>query len=111
MIAPINNLINAHAPNFVSAEIGNTPAFIYLFFFFCMAVIISSIENLHILIYHKIRQNFRYQEINFMISKNQICDIKKSIFCKITEIFFDIKKSIFDIKKSSLFFEITKSIL
>ena len=30
----MNNLINAHAIHFVSAGIGNTPAFIYLFIFF-----------------------------------------------------------------------------
>ena len=48
IIAPINNLINAHALNFVSAGIGNTPAF-----FFAWESLFHQLKILHILISQK----------------------------------------------------------
>ena len=52
IIAHINNLINAHALNFVSAGIGNTPAF-FFFFFFAWESLFHQLKILHILISQK----------------------------------------------------------
>ena len=57
-----------------------------------------------ILWYHQISQNFLYQKIDFMISKNRICDITKSWrFFGIT-IFLYISQNRFSIKKIRFIF-------
>ena len=111
MIVPINNLINAHALNFVSAGIGNTLAF---FFLFAWESSFHQLKILHILISQKrfcdITKSARifdtkksilwYQKIKFVTSKNRF-SAKSEIFLISQN--FDVTKSIFDITKSSLF--------
>ena len=72
IIAPINNLINAHALNFVSAGIGNTPAF---FFFFLQGSHYFISWKFYIFWYHK--SDF-VNPPEFSIPRNQFYDIKIS---------------------------------
>ena len=118
MIAPINNLINAHALNFVSAGIGKTLAF---FFFFWHGSHHFINWKFYIFWFHKSNFVISQNPPVFSIPRNQFYDIKKSNLwhqkidflqnCFWISHNFDITKSIFDITKSSLFCDITKSIL